>query len=216
MKNIFGDMKKFWRHEMHFADMKSFLLRHESIFGDMKFYRRHEMIFSATWINIGWHEIILATWNAFRRHEMIFSATWINIGWHEIILATWNAFRRHEMILALTCVHFWRHEILLASWNDFIGDMNQYLATWNYFGVMKPPFSVTKLFSLSCINFLRRFGQLHQSVHVASCQHVMRMQHNTPHEDLQVFIKLCSFMCTCGTPFCTPHRHRREHSSHWL
>ena len=189
MKNIFGDMKKFCRHEIHFANMKSFLLWHESIFGDMKFYRRY---------------------------EMIFSATWINIGGHEIILATWNAFRRHEMILALTCVHFWRHEILLASWNDFIGDMNQYLATWNYFGVMKPLFSVTKLFSLSCINFLRQFGQLHQSVHVASCQHVMRLQHNTPHEDLQVFIKLCSFMCTCGTPFCTPHHHHREHSSHWL
>jgi len=48
MKNIFGDMKKFWRHEIHFADMKSFYLRHESIFGDMKFYRRHEIIFSAT------------------------------------------------------------------------------------------------------------------------------------------------------------------------
>jgi len=48
MKNIFGDMKKFWRHEIHFPDMKSFLLRHESTFGDMKFYRRHEMMFSAT------------------------------------------------------------------------------------------------------------------------------------------------------------------------
>ena len=53
-------------------------------------------------------------------------------------------------------------------------------------------------------------------LHVASCQHVMRMQHNTPHEDLQVFIKFYSFMFTCGTPFCTPHRHRREHSSHRL
>jgi len=86
MKNIFGDMKKFWRHEMHFADMKSFLLRHESIFGDMKFYRRHEIIFSATWINIGRHEIISATWNTFQRHEMILAPTWVHFWRHEILL----------------------------------------------------------------------------------------------------------------------------------
>jgi len=132
--------------------------------------------FSPTWVNFWRHEIPSATWNDVlgdmkfhRRHEMIFSATWINIGWHEIISATWNTFQRHEMVLAPTWVHFWRHEILLVSRNDFLGDMNHYLATRMYFGVMKPPFSVTKHFSLSCIHFLCRFVQLHQFVYVASC-----------------------------------------------
>ena len=174
---------------MHFVDMKWFWLRHEFIFGDMKFYWRHETIFSATWINIWRHEIISATWNAFRRHEMILAPSW---------------------------VHIWRHEILLSSWNDFIGDMNQYLASWNYFGVMKPLFSVTKRLFPSWINFLRLFGQLHQSSHVVSSQHVMSGQHSTPHDAVQVFIKFDSFMFACGTPFCTPHRLRREHISHRL
>jgi len=44
----------------------------------------------------------------------------------------------------------------------------------------------------------------------------MTFQPRRTHTDFQEFINLSSFMFTCGTPFCTPHRHRRERSSHWL
>jgi len=70
--------------------------------------------------------------------------------------------------------------------------MSHNLASCDYFGVMQPLFLlVTKRFSLSCIIFLRLFGEPHQFVHVVSCQHVLRLQHSTPHEVLQVFIKVC-------------------------
>ena len=38
----------------------------------------------------------------------------------------------------------------------------------------------------------------------------------TEHEDVHVFIIIYTFLFTSGTPFCTPHRHPREHSSNRL
>jgi len=117
-------MKLFWRHEIHFADMKSFWLRHESTFGDMKFHRRHEMMFSATWNSIGdmkWfsrrHESILGDMKLFWRHEMHFGdMKWFWL-WHVFIFGDMRFYWRHETILSATWINIWPHEIISASWS---------------------------------------------------------------------------------------------------
>ena len=154
---------------------------------------------SASWNNFGVMKCISASWNDFGSVMSSNSASWKFIGvmkWfyrrHELKSGVMKFFRRHETT-------FSRHETFSPSWINFRRHENNF----------SPGMPL-------CFAGYESSVRRHQSAHVVSSQHGMTGKKSTPHDDVQVFIKFYSFMFTCGTPFCTPHHHHREHSSHRL